>query len=618
MSSSENNPSPARSFLASLGGYIKDPKRRAAVDKHNTQFGRQGDPKAPGDHRHPHAAPPPHQEVGGVPPGAPLPTQKPHGEAVAQGILGKQTMMMMLRRAAEVRDGLDIPKWLAMDEMSTKEVDEHFTRVFGQGAHTYFKENLPQRPKGYNFRAEDVSDEIIEGALENKGSAPDRKEPKEDREPKERVEPKKPVKGAQGRTPEQIAEDAKAAREKARRRNEEARDKAEQRGQAREAMLERNRAKREREGEEAQADAQKKREEIIRRRREEVARARFEQEQEQEARLKAQQEAVPSEWRGLSPLKDAGDRGILDEVRTLALEHDEVDATESKMSEITAATKELVSEADPSKDEWLGSMSPGGTEGSFGTYGIFDEETGTVVASYLTKSMDQMGLSEVIAGELSKEANIPQMYPEVKRVGDSAIMEIVPGKDLQEHGEVYAQYDTATLAQFKHYMMQGLDEGEAARRATVDVQTASMLDLLLMNGDRNINPGNVMYDPESGRITSIDNGYIFSSSYGIDFEDLEESIKTYVKNKFGRLGYQGLKPSEVLPEAVENIMNIDPQTIQDIIDEAIGELPGTAFADDRSPLMNFLINRDKNVVKYIQAIRNALIEYLSEELENYA
>ena len=113
MTEQNQDKSPARSFLSALGGFIKDPKRRTAIDKHNTEFGNPTDPiKSPGDPKYPHGARAPHLEVGGY---DPLPTQKPHGmrHGVGDNVAGKQTLITLIRMAAK-HFGIDAPSFVDM------------------------------------------------------------------------------------------------------------------------------------------------------------------------------------------------------------------------------------------------------------------------------------------------------------------------------------------------------------------------------------------------------------------------------------------------------------------------------------------------------------------------
>lgn len=121
MGMSDQNLSPARSFLASLAGFVADPKRRSAIDKHNTQLGNPTDPvRSPGDKRYPHAAKRPHVERGGH---DPLPTQAPHGqrsgsidwgEGTRRIMPGKQTLIGLLNIASTQFDVPGIPSYVDM------------------------------------------------------------------------------------------------------------------------------------------------------------------------------------------------------------------------------------------------------------------------------------------------------------------------------------------------------------------------------------------------------------------------------------------------------------------------------------------------------------------------
>jgi hypothetical protein len=87
-----------KKLLADSGIYYFGP-----LSKHNTNFGRIGDPKAPGDKRHPHAAGPAHEEEGGVPMGAKLPSQAGHNGAAGPG---KREIISTLRDLQELT-GID-------------------------------------------------------------------------------------------------------------------------------------------------------------------------------------------------------------------------------------------------------------------------------------------------------------------------------------------------------------------------------------------------------------------------------------------------------------------------------------------------------------------------------
>jgi len=157
-----DNVSPAKKFLASLGAFVTDPLRRTAIDKHNTQLGRPEPVKAPGDPEGFRTAVNlDHKEVGGT--GAdPLPTQVSHGRRGGVGSGSRQTIMTLLRRAAQLFGGRDISSWNDLLEMTDEEIWEEAARAFGSRDNVRAMINqLPTRSKGENVRVDDIHPSLI-------------------------------------------------------------------------------------------------------------------------------------------------------------------------------------------------------------------------------------------------------------------------------------------------------------------------------------------------------------------------------------------------------------------------------------------------------------------------
>lgn len=88
--------------------------------KHNTKFGRPGDPRAPGDKRFPHAARAPHLEQGGYPK---LPTQRPHGIRP-----GRREMISHLRDLQQLT-GLEIGSRNELLSWNHSQLQQYLDRV---------------------------------------------------------------------------------------------------------------------------------------------------------------------------------------------------------------------------------------------------------------------------------------------------------------------------------------------------------------------------------------------------------------------------------------------------------------------------------------------------------
>jgi len=122
-----------KQVLASAGIYYFGP-----LTKHNTQLGRPGDPKAPGDGGFPKRAAPPHVETGGAPmvgPGLPkLPTQALHANRP-----GKREMIGYLRDLQDLLPNFSIGQrksLLSMSETELRaEVDRNLPGFFEGGHH---------------------------------------------------------------------------------------------------------------------------------------------------------------------------------------------------------------------------------------------------------------------------------------------------------------------------------------------------------------------------------------------------------------------------------------------------------------------------------------------------
>jgi hypothetical protein len=173
-----SNNSPARRFLDAL---------EKSLTKHRTLRGRPGDPKAPGDKRGYRIALPPHKELGGRP--GPLRSQKPHGKRGLDTQGSVQTLMILLRKAAEMFRDKSIAGWNDMLEMTEQEVWEEGERVFG-GADRVREliDSLPERGAGENLNVDDVPENLLEDFF--RGASSRAKAPKKTPEPKEPQRPK--------------------------------------------------------------------------------------------------------------------------------------------------------------------------------------------------------------------------------------------------------------------------------------------------------------------------------------------------------------------------------------------------------------------------------------------
>jgi hypothetical protein len=130
------------------------------LEKHLTHSGRPGDPKAPGDRKRVSGGSDPDmQEPGGT---EALPTQKPHGSRGGVGHGSKKSLMIVLRRAAQLFPNKNIPKWADLENMDDQGVWDVASKIFGGDDNTReILDALPSKGQGQHLNVNEIPTDLV-------------------------------------------------------------------------------------------------------------------------------------------------------------------------------------------------------------------------------------------------------------------------------------------------------------------------------------------------------------------------------------------------------------------------------------------------------------------------
>lgn len=188
-----DNTSPAQAFLLSLGSMIDDPNKRQAIYKHNTLEGRPGDPHAPGDpfgYASANRKGSPHQEIGGNE--GELVSQEPHGRRGLDTAGSIQTLMILLRKVADVFGDSSISSWNEYLTWQDESIWDEAARVFGSRERAReLIDALPKRETGKNINIDDVPEKLLRRYYQGNKKGKKKKEKPVSPKKRSAVEPKK-------------------------------------------------------------------------------------------------------------------------------------------------------------------------------------------------------------------------------------------------------------------------------------------------------------------------------------------------------------------------------------------------------------------------------------------
>ena len=184
---------------------------------------------------------------------------------------------------------------------------------------------------------------------------------------------------------------------------------------------------------------------------------------------------------------------------------------------------------------------------------------------------------------------------------DKTAIELRPGKPLGPQG-LESNFDTVLMARFYYYKSLGLSDAEAARRATFDSQMLSIMDTVLMTGDR-ANGGNILYDEDSKDMTVVDFGYIF---YGL-INDRNIDNLVDMQYPLGASRVAGWDLDDMLPEVREVLTSISAGDILRIVDSAIDEVDWDGLVERHGDYVGFVPEAYDNIEHAVDEVIDALL-----------